>query len=570
MSSVSDYRDEIPKRLLDHLLLVERIVLHRKSSVLVLLTRDHRLMEVKERAILTAIDLAEYVTKTESISPMSGLFGGVSPQDNSELVDKEAIALTVFRSNDGTERRFFYLIAVNRKLVAAERKDQPVLRLVHVETFESYIKHEITGREERTGLPVVRIYVEYQLDPIVTDFQCYKIEDAKDCANNFTCFADTLKTLREQTNKSRAELASIRSMTGELFERLNDSYKQVPGLLRTENPDEKRPLVKYGDVWMKVHNEQLVLGFPVFNCTYKRRLTLINLKLLLNNRSKNQFDYTFKFYQLEDDDFEFKNYEQILQAEDIISDVPLFQQEWGVPKVNALHAEQTAVFVATMKLSSALDQLKHSTVFECFVNYNVATVEKDLCNPLQLYIGNVEVTRKDLYSHSLAITFNDQRYLTNDLLAVTVTSEFLSLEITFQKSPSHGLDRFCREVLKFSPVNLPNATDLQELPNIFYSADSGYWQAVLIRLDELKTLKQKIKLYARCKHQIVTFIQAVYSDYEEQCSIALSANQTPSLLEFKDSLLNELKVKIDNPLALQEILSHELKTDCIYSTLKIN
>ncbi|XP_055528653.1 uncharacterized protein LOC129720847 [Wyeomyia smithii] len=569
MSSNSDYREEIPRCLLDQLLYVERIALHRKYSVLVLITKSYRMLEVKERAILSTIDLEKFLHKHESTSVYS-FFGTISPDENPALAGKNEVSLAVFRSNDGIERKIFYLVSIDHKLVIVERKDQPAVKYVHIETYERYIKHEITGREDCPGLPVVKIYVEYQLDPIVTDFQSYKTEGTENCVNNFTCFEDTLKTLREQTNKSRAELATIRSTTGELFERLNDRFKQVPGLLRTENPDEKRPLVKYGDVWIKVHNEQLVLGIPIFNCTYKRRLTLINLSLLLNNRSRNHFEYSFKFYQLQDDDFEFKNYEQILQAEDIISDVPLFQQEWGIPKINALHSEQTAVFIATMKLSSALDQREFSTVFECFVNYNVATVEQDLCDPLQLFVGNVEVTRKDLYSQRLAISFDDQRYLANDLLAVTATSEFLSLKITFLKNATYGLDRFCREELKFHQVSLPSGTDQQEPSCLFYYADSGYWQAVLIRLDEQKTSTQKIKLYARYKHQIFTFLQAIHSDYEEQCSVTLSENQTPSLLEFKESILKELKIKIDNPSATQEILSRELKTDCIYSTLKIN
>lgn len=29
-------------------------------------------------------------------------------------------------------------------------------------------------------------------------------------------------------------------------------------------------LAKYGDIWMRTHNERLVFGIPVYNCTYRR------------------------------------------------------------------------------------------------------------------------------------------------------------------------------------------------------------------------------------------------------------------------------------------------------------
>lgn len=60
-------------------------------------------------------------------------------------------------------------------------------------------------------------------------------------------------------------------------------------------------------------------------------------------------------------------------------------------------------------------------------------------------------------------------------------------------------------------------------------------------------------------------LHAIYSDYEEKCSIKLIEDTLTSVMDFKESLLDELSAKIDNPSDVHRILSQELKTDSIYS-----
>ncbi|XP_001664326.2 uncharacterized protein LOC5579864 [Aedes aegypti] len=571
MVQPSEHLDELPRSLLDSVLFVEKIVLNRNSSALAVITADRQLLEVKQRSIVTCLDLGGYgvgdIRQANHEPPVvSSIFGTLSPTKPDEEIDRR-IVLSVFRSIDGADRKVFYLLEMERKLVVVERKQSPCLRFVHCQTFEGFIKLVITERDDRPGCPVVKIYVEQQLEPIVTDFHSYRMESSADSVNNFTCFHEILKALKERVNQRRAELTALQAVTGELFEQINGQLKHVPSLLRTENPDERQPLVKYGDVWTKVHNGLLVIGVPVFNCTYKRRLTLTNLKLFLKNPDQQKpFEYYFKYYQLKDDDFNFKNWEQILESEDIISDVPLFQQEWIQPKINALHPGQTAILLATAKLSH-LKTIQLSTVFECFVTYDVATTGQDSCPGLQLFVGLVEVKRTDLYSVDLAVVFNG-RDTFKDLLAITATSEYLALELTFETVPKRGFHRFCIETLKFRLINHGCAAEelhQEELPNILYYDDNGYWRSMLIRLDELKPTRQKMKIYCTHSHQILAMLNAIYSDYEEKCSIKLIEDTLTSVMDFKESLLDELSAKIDNPSDVHRILLQELKTDSIYS-----
>ncbi|XP_039442587.1 uncharacterized protein LOC120423015 [Culex pipiens pallens] len=560
----ADYHDQIPRRLLDQILYAEKITIRRGvAPVFALITQDHQLIEVRQRSIQATIDLAELLTSAGTTT-LPSIFGSYSPEPDDDG-RKGKVSLTVFRSNDGVGRRLFYLVEIERHLVVVERQGEPSVKFVHNQTFEGFIQLSITENEERPGHEVVKIYQEQSVEPTVMDFQSFRVVPSDLSVNNFTCFHEILKSLRDRSAEKCAELAMIRETTAKLYARLNQQLKQVPGLLRTENPDEKRPLVKYGDIWTKVHNERLVVGIPVFNCTYKRRLTLTNLQLLLVNGSNQRFEYSYRVYQLSDDDFNFKNYEQILEIDDEVPEVPQFNQEWKPLETNALHSEQTAVLVATIKLST-LSELSLTTNLECFVTYDVATVESDFCNPLQLYPGAVDVKRTDLFRTNSGVTFHD-RHIFKDLLVVTATSEFIPLVVSFEQSPNRGLDRFCMEALNFKVLNLSNSIEERELPTILYFADNGYWQSTMIRLDQPTELKQKLKIYCRYSHQIVTLLQTIYSDYEEKCRISLMDEHNSTAMEFKDSLLKEIDTKIERPTNEQDVFQREFVTDCAFASL---
>ncbi|XP_055621370.1 uncharacterized protein LOC129765269 [Toxorhynchites rutilus septentrionalis] len=548
MDNLCENRQELPKRLREKLIFHKRVVIGRNNVVYAVITSELQLFEVKQQSIVSSLALAEFL-----------------PAD---VETDEKVDLCVYRSNDGIGKKILYLIQINRNLVVVERKDHESRKFCHRQTFERFVRHDVTEKDDRPGYTVVNIYTEDQPEPTVTDFQSYRIEPTKSSVDNFTCFDDILKTLKEQNDEKRAQLATLRLTTGELFEQQGNRLKQVSLLLRTENPYEKQPLVKYGDAWIKVHNELIVVGFPVFNCTDTRQLTLTNLQLLLINRNKTLFDYSYKFYQLRDDDFNFKNYEEILQAEETVSTVPLFRQEWEQTQNNALHPEESGIFMATMKLS-VLSSLELSTTLACFVTYDVANGEKNFCGRLQLYLGPVEIKRTNLYSRSTTIDFTGADIF-KDLLVMTATSEHLCFEISFKKQPTTGIDRFFVDVLKFKLVDLGFKVDAQESPRILYNGDNGYLQATLIRLDELQSTKQKMKIYCRHQHQILTLLQAIYSDYEEDCSIALYEDRNTTLLELKDSLLKELAMKIEQPTNVEEIIAREMATDCIFSKLAID
>uniref|UniRef100_A0A182NIC1 Uncharacterized protein n=1 Tax=Anopheles dirus TaxID=7168 RepID=A0A182NIC1_9DIPT len=184
-------------------------------------------------------------------------------------------ALTIYRANDGTKRKLFLLVQLDRTLVVVERRpgdgcDGSGSLCVHTR-FEEFRQHCFVENALRTGRCVVQIEVDDREEPIVTDFMDVSVgRPLSSLEDNFTCFDEVLKTLRDQTAERRAQLETCRLTVGEVFNGMNERMKMVPALLRSSNAEEKVPLVRYGALWMKVHNDQLLIGVPLYNCTYKR------------------------------------------------------------------------------------------------------------------------------------------------------------------------------------------------------------------------------------------------------------------------------------------------------------
>lgn len=70
--------------------------------------------------------------------------------------------------------------------------------------------------------------------------------------------------------KARTELAASRLSSERQALQLGEVQRFGPASLRGPSVDEKQMLARYGDIWVRMHLDQLVIGVPVFNCTFKR------------------------------------------------------------------------------------------------------------------------------------------------------------------------------------------------------------------------------------------------------------------------------------------------------------
>ncbi|KFB48324.1 AGAP005720-PA-like protein [Anopheles sinensis] len=284
MNRASKYEQDIPKRLQSDVIFAEKVSLDRCTTVVYAITRDRQLFEVQGKAILHSVSLGSAAGGATWQKPAcsSRLFNEnvPSPMERFTPADEWTggnVCLRTFRANDGTRRKLFILVQLDRTLVVVERRlvapGGSCMLVIH-SRFEEFRQLAFVENPHRPGSCMVRIEVDDREEPIVTDFQSRSSFAGADrlpsMEDNFTCFDHVLKTLRNQTAERRAQLEMARLTVTEVFHGLNERMKMVPSLMRSSNPEEKVPLVRYGDVWSRVHNDRLVIGVPLFNCTYKR------------------------------------------------------------------------------------------------------------------------------------------------------------------------------------------------------------------------------------------------------------------------------------------------------------
>uniref|UniRef100_A0A182Q434 Uncharacterized protein n=1 Tax=Anopheles farauti TaxID=69004 RepID=A0A182Q434_9DIPT len=279
------YEKDIPKRLQNELIFADKVAISRHTSVVYVITQDLRLLEVRERAIFSHVSLAGAAVEPAEQRMMinnSRLFNDTPYEVDSSVAVMDCTTivplhkeLTIFRANDGTKRKLFLLVQLDRTLVVVERRAGDGCDgngSLHVHTrFEEFRQLSFVENVLRAGSCAVQIEVDDREEPIVTDFldTSFRRSSLPSLEDNFTGFDEVLKTLHDQTAERKAQLEMFRLTVGEVFNEMNERMKTVPALLRSSNVEEKIPLVRYGEVWKKVHNDQLLIGVPLYNGTYK-------------------------------------------------------------------------------------------------------------------------------------------------------------------------------------------------------------------------------------------------------------------------------------------------------------
>uniref|UniRef100_A0A182PMK0 TAFH domain-containing protein n=1 Tax=Anopheles epiroticus TaxID=199890 RepID=A0A182PMK0_9DIPT len=273
-----------------------KMFLTRHRAVVYVVTTDQELFEVEQRAILCQVPLV--VSAASGVSDKgrrqnnpiinnSRLFNDTPYEmDTSPVFDCHeppiTVSITAFRANDGTKRKLFLLVQLDRTLIVVERRnvdggnDGSALLAVH-SRYEDFRQFSMVENVQRTGSCAVRIELDEGDDPIVTDFLDTPYggrgtgkSNARSLEDNFTCFDEVLKLLRDQTAERKAQLETGRLTVCEVFSGMNERMKTVPPLLRSSNPEEKVPLVRYGEMWQRIHNDRLLIGAKRNGCWLER------------------------------------------------------------------------------------------------------------------------------------------------------------------------------------------------------------------------------------------------------------------------------------------------------------
>ncbi|GAB0096285.1 hypothetical protein DMENIID0001_117710 [Sergentomyia squamirostris] len=159
-------------------------------------------------------------------------------------------------------RQVFYLIKIGEKLFVVKRKND-TLNLVRREC--GVVSARVADKSGRGNATVVITKTDgSRIESNFNDENLTENEESQEPSIFLLGYLETHNRklecgLEMRGNVVRKELHKMRHVT-----------KYGPPEMHDGAPDEASPLVKYGEVWVKFHNDRIILGIPVFNTTYTR------------------------------------------------------------------------------------------------------------------------------------------------------------------------------------------------------------------------------------------------------------------------------------------------------------
>ncbi|XP_037035195.1 uncharacterized protein LOC119073700 [Bradysia coprophila] len=342
-------------------------------------------------------------------------------------------------------------------------------------------------------------------------------------------FSGVANTISKRIATAKAELSTTKLDVQKYFHILAKELRFGPQRLH-DSVEERVMLAKFGDIWIKRHNDMLVFGVPVYNCCYSSKRLVENVHINLLSDQLNHFNFTYKLFKFEVDETAAPNYDDILNKDDSFV-FPSFEQEWQPSENNNLPPDTAAIIVIT---TSIPDFVGFAVLeFACFVEYEIH--DEGRVENLQNFVGKISITGDIFHDAKFLVSFErDNAY--KDLLAVTSTSQFVFIKLVFiETATKESFYDFLLNQLEFrktseSPEDnakddddddmdkfdflstnhvLNHSTDIYFLPK-----ESSYWRNTLIRTHS-QGLVDELKIYNQCKGKIASLIQTLKTKFSK-------------------------------------------------------
>lgn len=175
--------------------------------------------------------------------------------DTSENAKDSVKFRVLFNYDSARKRHINYLILMNERLFVVKRRDgQSRSELSMRDCFDHVIDFKVND-EESTGHPVVVIY---KLDG--------STETVKYTSTNMSPdFPESEDAISHKTRVLTHHLLIQRAFNQRLLQGILDKTKFGP--IHDDNEPKAETLLRYGDVWKRIHNDQLVIGIPLLNAS---------------------------------------------------------------------------------------------------------------------------------------------------------------------------------------------------------------------------------------------------------------------------------------------------------------
>lgn len=259
-------------------LLQDQIIFHAwlnlspKCALMAVVTEDHILFEVRNKEILTSCSLKSPDKEPEQNG--SSIINGKIPSHNpdfsviiellsetwADLMDinegpSVAVKFRVMYSYDlAGIRHIHYLVLINENLLVVERanlEERSEMVLKHY--YEHVIEYQIVDKES-TGRPTIIIH---KLDG--SQVSVNLIKSVKD-----TTTVHNYEELSNRTTLLTYQLQTQKAFHQKILQDIGDQSKFEPS--NDGNP-KSECLVRYGDPWKRIYNDQLIIGIPILNAS---------------------------------------------------------------------------------------------------------------------------------------------------------------------------------------------------------------------------------------------------------------------------------------------------------------
>lgn len=257
----------IPHYLLDSVLQCQRLPDEQSLSraKYIVVTKFRHLHIVRQQNVLATCDLS-----------------AILPANRSPLSSSDNIVLdTRFTySNSGQQKHLHILLLVGQQFVLINKSvaaDADRLALAHTATdIQSFCVVPADSPPVDDDLPAGQVNIRLtttagdNVETPLIEMAAVSCSARPEAQSGAAYIGPIIQTLKQSIWTARTELRAQRLHAERLARQLGDRQRFGPASQRGHSVDEKMMLARYGDVWWRAHRDRLVIGVPVFNCTYKR------------------------------------------------------------------------------------------------------------------------------------------------------------------------------------------------------------------------------------------------------------------------------------------------------------
>lgn len=180
-------------------------------------------------------------------------------EEDKATISSKSIDITLFHR--ASAKQFFYLILIKPNLFVVERKESSLKMICKM---KNTLNIKI---EDRLNNGIAEVFIERETGEIKLKeiLESRKSFNHQENEENFD-----FDVIQSENRDIISKINTQKLITQKIFERVNLDLKFGPNNIRSLTQDEKAPLIKYGDVWTQITNEQIVIVVSLLNCTYVR------------------------------------------------------------------------------------------------------------------------------------------------------------------------------------------------------------------------------------------------------------------------------------------------------------